>query len=1846
MVKVFGILVCLSFASKVLEYRPNVSCVQSLTDYSGNGRTGVNGQSSTDPYYDALCTSKGAYFTGSETILSPPNDLVSSSVTLSNLYSVILWVYPFSYYGFLYLDFNSQTYDYIYLYTYDGNGIEVGLSIGGQFPWNDVWTLSNSTLYTADWSLVVLLFNSKTATLLINDVTQFSISLSSNFAESPTFQKSIGYYGQSFSGFLWYMAIVTGITSYTSYYSSSSSTCLSGTGTCTLPCSPAFVDPYSGKGCVSVNTDPCSSTAYSTGLACAACASPCVSCTSSTVCTSCLASNASPDGTGTCQCNSGYYGTTPLLTSSACSACVVPCSTCTSLSVCTACVATNASPNANGVCTCASGYYGTAPLTSTNSCSSCVSPCVTCSSATVCTGCISSNSYLDSNGICQCDSGYYGTLPLTTVGACSICLTPCSTCTSLSVCTACVAANASPNGQGVCQCSSGYYGTAPLTSSGACSACVSPCATCSSLSVCLSCVASNASPDGLGACQCNSGYYQTSALTSASACSACASSCVTCSSANFCLSCIASNASPSGQGVCQCTSGYYGTQPLDYANSCSICVSPCTSCTSLSVCTGCLASYTYVDSNGVCQCNSGYFGTLPLTSLSSCTLCVSPCITCISLSTCTSCVTTNATPDGSGVCRCDSGFYGTVPLLASNSCSSCVTPCSTCSSLTFCNSCAASNATPDSSGICRCNSGYYGSVPLTTINGCSLCISPCATCSNLNTCLSCVASNATPNSQGVCQCNSYYYGTPPLTAANSCALCLTPCTTCTSLSFCTGCVAFNSAPTALGLCQCNLGYYGTSPLTASTSCHLCVTPCTTCTSLSVCTACFSSNASPSSAGTCQCNSGYYGTPPLVSANACLLCVSPCSTCTSRSFCLSCVASHATADAQGICRCNAYYYGVLPLTATSSCSPCQAPCSTCTSISFCTSCLAPHAGPDAMGVCRCSTGYFGSLPLLSTSSCTACYLECATCIQENLCESCVAAYGVPTSPRGCICRSGTFGNAPLSSSWACIECYVECETCAEANQCVTCKDSNALPDLESNVGCACNGGYWKDGTVCVACAGSCLTCFGPYDYQCSSCVEYYFYGYCINECPLGYIGNMEDCFVIQMNELAMQYTFDGYEYVYYDKINGIPAEIQSLNNSELLPKTAYNRGIYFYGGGYLRTRPIGIAMFSPKFSISLWIKPNVTDGAILYRGSATFKIFSISMEGSFIVYALSIESRTYFFYSANPVALDEWNHVFLTVNYSEYTTMQVRVNNYNTEMNNLMAAAYLDTEMMDLFIGYGLLMESKYVGFLYRIELFIPSAEVEDVISSNCDACYLCPGDGICINNCEIDSFYSESYKECTKCSSNCPSGCLNSTECNLCADLHCDYCSSYLPNSCIGCFNDYIVENSTCALCPPTTYYSPINQTCLNCQGLCLQCTTASSCIFCIENSSLDYNSTCTCDLGYTGTESCTRNTFTAAPGLYPNNTIKLIFSEPLFTALDETNTQLVIAGLNYSFNQSMLETNICLVTLTSFTVNSENVTVGIYFSEGVVSAMNSLLATRHLELKLFYYPETVKEIKIREEANIAKNNAKGGMLIGVIITLGVSLLKLDPAPFFNFLNTVELLYSAYLYNIELYPVLSDFLLGMRFDSYLPNLFTYLISPDKGSKVPDKLASYGYKSNLILLNVGGRISVVLLLLFSSLFIFLLNINKGLRPRMAPLIKRLKYALFLRLWIQFFFELLEGCVLALLHYELSASVQCVDIAVTSLILVIFIQFIDASGIVLLVYLIYKREKIVDEEEITKFTSYFSTFFGEINNKGPSSWVFYLLFVVRRVLLVIVINFIEEGVLQVIVVFVISLCVMVI
>lgn len=88
-------LFSIALSSKLVEYKFGTYFGQIIYDSSGQGNHGQNGESILSVLYDTRGHDRGAYFrTSAPTFIKlPPNEAVSTSLSLGSIFSLAIWLY-------------------------------------------------------------------------------------------------------------------------------------------------------------------------------------------------------------------------------------------------------------------------------------------------------------------------------------------------------------------------------------------------------------------------------------------------------------------------------------------------------------------------------------------------------------------------------------------------------------------------------------------------------------------------------------------------------------------------------------------------------------------------------------------------------------------------------------------------------------------------------------------------------------------------------------------------------------------------------------------------------------------------------------------------------------------------------------------------------------------------------------------------------------------------------------------------------------------------------------------------------------------------------------------------------------------------------------------------------------------------------------------------------------------------------------------------------------------------------------------------------------------------------------------------------------------------------------------------------------------------------------------------------------------------------------------------------------------------------------------------------------------------------------------------------------------------
>ncbi|CAG9335195.1 unnamed protein product [Blepharisma stoltei] len=412
----------------------------------------------------------------------------------------------------------------------------------------------------------------------------------------------------------------------------------------------------------------------------------------------------------------------------------------------------------------------------------------------------------------------------------------------------------------------------------------------------------------------------------------------------------------------------------------------------------------------------------------------------------------------------------------------------------------------------------------------------------------------------------------------------------------------------------------------------------------------------------------------------------------------------------------------------------------------------------------------------------------------------------------------------------------CAVCTgfESGKCTTCV-TNAS---KNPTNCACNPGFGvsDDGFSCVPCLAVCPTCTGGWWYQCSSCQagHYLLNGICLTECPSGYTQNTST------NICDLSYTIYSVLFsnvILLDTISGINVGLSNTNSYPNYdandPYPSYLRGYYYNYNSYLRTS----FMFSPSFSISLWIKPSA-DGFVISKFISTSTMMQVKISSGYpkISLLLSDSSTTISVTGASSILSGGWFYISFDckINSNGKTTITSYIDGTSPATFTTSTPLYLlDSQSGNLYIGH---YSSGFTGFLWNVKIYSQNNNaLNDFKTTGClSSCTKCPSDSTCLDSCPISQYNSGSA--CTNCIATCDKGCRNSDTCRLCKTKECETCTEFAGgNSCLTCITNAVSDGSGGCTCTANAFWIS-SQTCEFCDALCSTClkTTYFECSTCL----------------------------------------------------------------------------------------------------------------------------------------------------------------------------------------------------------------------------------------------------------------------------------------------------------------------------------------------------------------------------------------------------------------------------
>jgi hypothetical protein len=1122
-------------------------------------------------------------------------------------------------------------------------------------------------------------------------------------------------------------------------------------------------------------------------------------------------------------------------------------------------------------------------------------------------------------------------------------------------------------------------------------------------------------------------------------------------------------------------------------------------------------------------------------------------------------------------CTAFDGYYGsTQPPLK---CFACITNCKDCSngsSCDLCNSGYLRSKDSNNNYLCAtsCSTGYYADN--TSPATCKPCDSICETCTESGKCTKCKDNKYlhNENTECVASCPAKYYGQD--TSPKKCIGCATNCNSCNSTT-CLQCdtnfYLYGTNKECISECKAEDKKYISllSPLT----CSNCMADCDNCTNGSTCEACTNPYVLKADKSSClvSCPAQYYPD----SNRVCTSCLSNCKTCTDGSSCQECIGNFYLFDDGNSCvsSCDTSQ-GYFITSNSKSCNPCSDDCMTCNNESECTECDANFYLHNDGCVSECPDEFYTDDS--NKPSCKACLSNCKTCSNSSVCNECLAEFYLHDDDKQCVssCPYEYYPFVDAGSFIAsCENCLDNCKDCDDNTLCQTCKDGYLLFEDDSlcilRDSCQVDNGYFidEDLQACLPCLADCKKCTNTT--KCDECNDNIYLindnTSCVSSCPdEGYYEDtssvltcslcLENCKTCDTDALCFECITDNYLHNlgtqclnecpdgYYDGTeSGVPTCIScadTLANCAKCsnPLTCDECEIdYFMVEDTLQcveTCPADYyTVLAPSKSCSACIDDcksceSATECTICYEG--------------------------YTYLTNPPLCFKNCEDGYYR---DDRTCVNCRDDCKTCENGNECL------ECVDLLYLHMTDNQKKCISecpsFYYE----------DDSIPASCKSCLEnckeCSNSTECVEC--VSGYYLDSDGLCKICPEKCVDCTLQDGNliCTSCAEGYYKY-----QNDCLDTCPDGLYEvdtTQTCESCPSGSYKD--SEGCSACPNLCKECISNLICTYCIENASLKNNETCECNDNYIEEQStCERKRVTWEMEYSElDRTITISLSAPLTIPLTKDNIIIEITRNISNRSKKNRNQNIREILSPDFytlTSNQDGMEYTILFNDDLVGVSSfeikivnpnnlmdfdgNLLYEGEYQITLDTpdEPEEDDDDDDDDDSNygLIKVVCPILMVICAIILL-IGFFASRKLYIWQGINFLQILSYVYLIDLEWPDTIADFLPGILYYNYFPNIF-HLIEKD-GPSPFSNAEDFDYDTSQFLRNNGVIITFFVAVIIVWPMVFLTSkVVAGKPDKISKALRRLcssyNWNSYLRVYIETYLVVAIVCLLQLKYSD--------------------------------------------------------------------------------------------------------------
>ena len=414
----------------------------------------------------------------------------------------------------------------------------------------------------------------------------------------------------------------------------------------------------------------------------------------------------------------------------------------------------------------------------------------------------------------------------------------------------------------------------------------------------------------------------------------------------------------------------------------------------------------------------------------------------------------------------------------------------------------------------------------------------------------------------------------------------------------------------------------------------------------------------------------------------------------------------------------------------------------------------------------------------------------------------------------------------SSSSSCSETCTVCDTCFDysASDCYWCESGSYM---YGNTCGECAAGLVPYSLSCYAPLGDCF--LSAVGLACISCTStYYLYNnICISQCPSNMLvdstnlvcdsGSTTEIFVLQFNGFIESASANGFDYG-----SDSASEYPTLDLNDPIP--SLGRGYYFATSSYITSTSY---FFGPDLYIAVWVKLDAASGTndIISKQNGGNDILLLSIgysRGQAATFSLMTQfGAPYSPEEDSAIDMTIWQYLACSLSFDRATLVTTISVVYNTVSSTSSSAPFdFWSDLPSSLLVIGSNKGTGLTGFLYSVEVYSTSSPSSPLYSTSCATGSQCPSYAVSLDLCA----FLQQDSTCLACMGTCTSGCVRTTDCNLCADLLCNYCTSFTA-VCTNCPSNSQLVGTDCQC--DLRYFEYASSACLACDSTCYTCTDA-----------------------------------------------------------------------------------------------------------------------------------------------------------------------------------------------------------------------------------------------------------------------------------------------------------------------------------------------------------------------------------------------------------------------------------